>query len=827
MLKFPITLILCMLCGQMIGQHILSGTISSGDRSKLIGASIFFEGTSIAAVSEGDGTYYIEDIPTGDYTVEFSYVGYEDKVLTLSITEDMNLDVELDGTFYELDQIQISDSRLNEVSPFTYSELSHEQLQEKNTGVDVPFLLNGIANVQTTSDAGAGIGYTSIRLRGSDQTRINVTINGVPLNDAESQNVFWVDLPDFASSVDNIQVQRGVGTSTNGPGAFGGTVGLNTHTFNGEAYAEVGGTIGSFNTNKVTVKLGTGILNDRFSVDGRYSLVNSDGYIDRSDANLNSWMISPAVYWDDAVLRMDIFSGHEVTNQAWFGVPESRLGDDRAALDEHFVNNFFPGGLYQTTEDSLNFYNSDRRYNYYLYENQVDDYQQDHVQLHYYKNFADNITSRLTGYFTHGFGFFEEFRINDELDFYALPLFTDQSGDTIVSNDIIRRRNLDNTLLGFFTNNQIELDKMTLDLGGGLSRYRGGHDGYAIEVVGIATPNFLVPYYSNEGTKVDYNVYAKSEYALTENVTTVADVQLRGINYRIEDNIEGIRADNKIETIDYSNSWLFFNPKLGVTYHKDNLKAYASVAVANREPDRNDILAALDREIQPQAETLYDGELGFVKGFESFNVGANAYYMYYQNQLVLNGELNDVGANLRTNVDESFRAGVEIEANTSIGDILDLNGNLALSRNKISNFDEIVFNFVGNDVETVVNSFEDVDISFSPNIVAYAQAKINFLSSFDLAVEGKYVGQQFLDNTQNEDRVIPEYFVSNASIGFNPTIRNLKNVGVRFHVNNLFSTLYSANGYTYSFGVDDFFITENFYYPQAERHFLLTATIKI
>jgi len=355
-MKYLLNLLFLLTTASLSGQYVLSGTISSSDRTKLVGGSVYIVDSQMAAVTEDDGSYYIDDIPAGTYTVQYSYLGYDDYIVDLEIMDDLQYNVQLIGAFYDMDEIQISDNRVDDTSPFTYSEMSHEELMDKNTGVDIPILLNGLTNVQTTSDAGHGIGYTSMRIRGSDQSRINVTINGVPLNDAESQSVFWVDLPDFASSVENIQVQRGVGTSTNGPGAFGGTVGLNTHQLNGDAYVESSGTIGSFGTNKFNVKLGTGILNDRFSVGGRYSLVNSDGYIDRSNAKLNSWMLSPAIYWDDAVLRLDVFSGREVTNQAWFGVPEARLGDDQAALDEHFNNNFFPGGLYQTVEDSLNYY---------------------------------------------------------------------------------------------------------------------------------------------------------------------------------------------------------------------------------------------------------------------------------------------------------------------------------------------------------------------------------------------------------------------------------------------------------------------------------------
>jgi len=821
-MKYLLNLILLLTSLSLTGQHVLSGSISSADRNKLIGATVFFLNTDIADATVDDGSYYIEDIPSGTYTVQYSYLGYEDYTVELNITEDMQYDVELTGTFYKMDEIQISDNRVDSSSPFTYSEMDHDELMEKNTGVDVPILLNGLTNVQTTSDAGHGIGYTSMRIRGSDQSRINVTINGVPLNDAESQSVFWVDLPDFASSVDNIQVQRGVGTSTNGPSAFGGTVGLNTHQLNGDAYIESSGTIGSFGTNKFNVKLGTGILNDRFSVDTRYSLVNSDGYIDRSNAKLNSWMISPAVYWDDAVLRLDIFSGREVTNQAWFGVPEARLGDDQAAIDDHYNRN--RGELYVNEADSLNYYNSDRRYNYYLYENQIDDYQQDHVQLHYYKTFSDAVTSRVTAYFTHGAGFFEEYRINESLDFYDIePGEFVIDGDTLFRNDVIRRRALDNNLFGMFTNNTINPlgSKFGFDVGGGISRYTGDHFGYVTELVDIATRNIILPYYSNTGIKTDYNVYGKSKFQVNESWSSLADLQIRGINYTIDGD------DNKIKGINLEQDWFFFNPKAGITYQRDSLKAYASIAIANREPDRNDILNAIDLNTQPTHETLYNAELGAQKVFGSFGVKANLYYMYYQNQLVLTGELNDVGANLRANVDESYRAGVELELDARLGSRLMFGGNLALSQNKITEFDEIIYNYTVTDTEVIINNFEDVDIAFSPSIIAGGEITGRIIKPLSLSLIGKYVGQQYLDNTQNDDRLLPSYFTLQSALRYNPQINNLKNISVGLNVYNLLSTLYSANGYTYSYGFESQFVTENFFYPQATRHFMLTATIRI
>ncbi len=800
-------------------QFTLSGTVSAEDRSRLESATIYFVNTEIASVTEFDGTFLIEDIPAGKYQMEVSYLGYEDYVEEITIDRDMDVTIVLNGSFYNLSEIEVKGSRTEATKPFTYTIVDKPYLDERNNGQDVPFLLGGLTNVITTSDAGAGIGYTSMRLRGSDQSRINVTINGVPLNDAESQSVFWVDLPDFANSVEDIQVQRGVGTSTNGPGAFGGTVALNTHTIHGDAYADFSGTLGSFNTNKVSLKLGTGILNDRFTIDARYSLINSDGYIDRSNSKLNSWMISPAMFWEDAMIRLDIFSGHEITNQAWYGVPQAKIENDQEGLINHYFNNL--GSIYETQRDSVNLFDSDRRYNYYTYENQVDDYQQDHIQAHFYKTFSERLNSRLTAFYTHGFGFFEEYKNNEFLPHYGIEGYL-VNGDTIRYNDIVRRRGLDNNLLGFFTNNEANLsEKYKLEFGGGISRYKGEHQGLLINIVDVQIPTIGVPYYFNEGIKLDYNLYAKNNVKLSDHFFGMADLQIRGVDYSI------LGSDNDGLQIDEEHQYFFFNPKAGVTYLKDSIRSYISLAVGGREPDRNDIINSIGiTDVRP--ERLYNLELGVEPTFKHIALKANLYYMYYIDQLVLTGELNDVGSNLRTNVDRSYRAGIELEANTALTSWLNLHANASFSRNRIEEFNEVLYNYKENDpTEIIVNTYNDTDIAFSPQFVGGGELRAKLPKDIFLNFGAKYVSTQQLDNTGNPDRIIPSYFVSNLSAFYRPQVQALKRLEVGLHVNNLFNTLYSANGYTYSYGYEGFFVTENFYYPQATRYFMLTANVRI
>jgi iron complex outermembrane receptor protein len=428
------------------GQFSIHGVVSNEKAEKLSFATVFIENSPYAASTDEKGHFIIRNIPPGNYRVKATFIGYQAYISQILVDGDILLNIQLKGEIYNLDQIEIQANRVGDSGPFTHQNMQKKLLQKENLGQDVPFLLQWTPSMVVTSDGGTGIGYTGLRLRGSDQTRINVTINGVPLNDAESQNVFWVDLPDLMGSVNNIQIQRGVGTSTNGSGAFGGTVSINTADTRVNPYIDLAGTMGAFNTRKLSVSLGTGLINDRYLIDGRYSIIKSDGYVDRASADLHSIAFSAARITGRSSLRLNVLSGKEKTYQAWYGVPEAKVKGDDIGLLNHYYNNL--GSIYKSNADSINLFSSDRRFNYYTHPGQVDDYRQTHVQLLHSLSIHKNLKTKLTMYYTKGKGFFEEFKYNEKLANYNIASFNDSIGNIIDRTDIVRRRWLDNDLVG-------------------------------------------------------------------------------------------------------------------------------------------------------------------------------------------------------------------------------------------------------------------------------------------------------------------------------------------------------------------------------------------
>lgn len=751
------------------------------------------EKTSKATTTNLNGGFELEGIRSGNYTLRVSFVGYETYTLDLQLFSNQTVNIELvEGTTLLADEVIVSATRATENTPTTYTEIEREEIEKQNFGQDIPYLLNFTPSIVTTSDAGAGVGYTGMRIRGSDATRINVTVNGIPLNDAESHGVFWVNMPDFASSVENMQVQRGVGTSTNGAAAFGATVNIQTTTLNQEPYAEIDNSYGSFNTWKHTVRAGTGLINDHLAFDARLSKISSDGYIDRAFSDLRSFYLSGGYYDENTLIKANVFSGNEQTYQSWYGTPEELLATNRT-------------------------------YNYYTYENETDNYQQDHYQLIVAQDLNPELTLNAALHYTRGRGYYEQFREQD--DFADYPPFGIDSllvnNDTIYTTDLIRRRWLDNHFYGATWSADYQPNgRLQFVLGGGWNRYIGDHYGEIIWAQFPGNSQIRDRYYDNTAEKEDLNMYLKTFYQLTESLNLFADLQGRFIDYTYWG------VDNDLRNIEGAFNYNFFNPKAGATYvFNPQNKLYASFARSSREPVRNDFIDAPQDRL-PEAEILRNLEIGYEQTNRIFSTTINYYLMDYKNQLVLTGELNDVGAPIRTNVDRSYRSGLELQAAYHPVPWVNLSANATFSRNKISSFTEVLYDYQeSGDVETIYNEYPETDISYSPSIIAGGVFSLRPLPWMEASILSKYVGKQYLDNTQSESRRIDPYFTNDFRLNtsFRPSF--LKELNVGLLVNNLFNVAYESNGYTFGYGYAGEVSYFNYYYPQAGRNFLLNLSV--
>ena len=765
-----------LLSSQLFAQADLRGQVTDENGEPLIGASVILLEMKKGTSSDENGLYFFEGLTSGAYNVRVSYIGYEPETRKTKIPEGFDrgiLHVQMTKRTISLDDIVVSATRATGKAPFTYSNIDKETLEQNNLGQDVPFLLRWTPSTVVNSDAGAGFGYTGIRVRGTDPTRINVTINGIPLNDAESQGVFWVNLPDFASSTENIQVQRGVGTSTNGSGDFGATINMNTSKIHKKAYGEFNGSIGSFNTWKTNFEFGSGLLNDKFTFDGRLSKINSDGYIDRADVDLTSFFVSGAYLGEKSTLRLNVFSGSEVTYQAWNGVPAQYVNDDE--LRKFNVSGTEKSGI--------------------PHDNEVDDYTQTHYQLLYNTQFNPNLSLSLAGHYTKGEGFFEQYKAGESLEDYGFECSNCET-------DLIRRRWLDNDYYGatwafsYLRND----NRLRMTFGGSFSQYKGDHFGEIIWANFLpdgTSPNHQ--YYFGTGDKTDLNIYLKTGYDLTPNLSAFVDLQFRKVDYEI------IGIDNDLRDVTNSDKLNFFNPKVGLFYDlKENSKLYASFAVANREPNRNDYTDSPSG-IKPNHESLYNTEIGWRQTWGKATLSINAYHMLYNDQLVLTGQINDVGAAIRVNVPDSYRAGLEFSGGLDLSKKLTLGGNLTLSQNKIKSFTEYRDNWDTWGQEQIEHN--DTDIAFSPNVIAGGDLTYHVFreslkeenKALSFSLFGKYVGEQFIDNTSNENTILEAYFFSDFRIQYDFRTKFLKEVSLKLMARNIFNTQYSANAWTYRF----------------------------
>jgi iron complex outermembrane receptor protein len=770
-------------------QFSLSGKITDLQSGETLpGASISIEKTRLKTASDVNGNFSFRNLKSGSYNLVISYIGYQQMRETVTINADQSRNFALKRSMLQADEVFVRSTRTGENSGFTYTNLSRKELAKNNLGQDLPFLLNQTPSAVVTSDAGAGIGYTGIRIRGSDGTRINVTVNGIPLNDAESQGSYFVDLPDFASSVDNIQIQRGVGTSTNGAGAFGASINVQTTTRQDTAYAQLDNSAGSYGTVKNTVSLGSGLIGNHFTFDGRLSRIKSDGYIDRGASDLKSYFLTGAYYNKNTIVRLNVFSGTEKTYQSWNGVPEDIL------------------------------LSGNRTYNEFTYKNQTDNYIQNHYQLLVNQKISDKFSFNGALHYTKGSGYYEEYKADAKLSSYGLtPVIYGR--DTIKTTDLVRRRWLDNDFYGVTYNFNYQAQKnLNFTLGGAYNIYTGAHFGQIIYTKQSAniTPDY--EYYRDDARKTDFNIFGKANYQL-DNLNLYADLQYRRVYYSF------LGFDRNLNNVQQSATLNFFNPKLGLSYQIDaGNNLYASFAVGHREPNRDDYTNSTPTS-RPKAETLYDFEAGYRTRQGAFTGGINGFYMLYDNQLVLTGSLNDVGAANRSNVKDSYRAGVEFDGRVQIAAPLYWNVTAALSSNKVKNFQQYLYNY-DNDQTVLAQQFQKTDIAFSPDFVGSSEIGFTPIKGGEIALISKYVSKQYLDNTSSDERKLDAFFVNNIRLRYNFSTKAVKNIGVSFLINNIFSELYEPNGSTYPQIESGEIKSYNYYYPQATRNFLAALSLR-
>ena len=694
----------------------------------------------------------------------------------------------IQGTKQILDEVVVQSIRVNNTSPITHSNVYKKELSTRNLGQDLPVLLNYLPSVVTTSDAGAGIGYTGIRIRGVSAQSTNITINGIPFNDPESHGTFWVNLPDFTSSVESLQVQRGVGTSTNGSGAFGASINILTDAISETPYAEISNSVGSYNTLKHTVKFSTGKLNQSFELSGRLSKIDSDGYIDRAFSDLKSYFLQGTYSKGNTLIKALSFGGHEKTYQSWYGLSKEQLLENR-------------------------------RQNPYTYENEIDNYKQDHYQFHWNQKLNQNWSTNLGLNYTYGRGYFEQYREDDSVGTYGGILISDidSDGNETGTTDLIRRRWLDNDFYVINASAKYTGNRLDMIFNSSYSTYSGDHYGEIVWARNFSKDSSVRDrYYDGNGKKTDFSVFAKASYDLSDELELYGDVQFRNVTYKTS----GITSDLVNMLID--ESFGFFNPKFGLSYKiRPNSILYGSYSRANREPSRSDYEA--NENIRP--EQLNDFEIGWRYKKNGLRFNLNTYYMLYNEQLVLTGELDDVGSPIRTNSGSSYRIGIESELELKLSSNLSLRNNFTLSSNKNK---KILSKFNGS-----VFDFGKTNISFSPNLISSNSLIFSPNNNLMISFLSKYVGKQYMGNTDAVNSILDSYFVNDINFSYK-IISNLVFDEIIFSglVNNVFNNEYVSNGYYYTY--DDTWSSPGQvttldgagYYPQATRNFLLGLTLK-
>lgn len=678
-----------------------------------------------------------------------------------------------------LNEIVLSAVRADEKTPIAYANLSKKDLSQRNLGQDIPTMMSYMTSVVTTTDAGNGIGYSSFRVRGSDASRVNVTLNGIPYNDGESQGSFWVNMPDFTSSVQNLQLQRGVGTSTNGSSAFGASLNLKTDDYAHEANGEVSNSFGSYNTRKSTVKFSTGLINDKFEIAGRLSDMKSDGYIDRASSNMKSYYLQGMYVGKTSLVKAVVFGGKQKTYQAWNGVSQSDI--------DKYGRRYNPAGKYKDDQGNTQFY-----------DNETDNYIQTHYQLHWSEQWSSAWSSNVSLHYTKGDGYYENYKENQKFKSYGFkPITVD--GKEVNKTDLIRQKSLANHFYGMVFNTNYTADKLNVIVGGGANKYEGDHFG---NVLWTRQPVKFSPnyeYYRDDAVKTDLNFYAKATWQFADKWSLYGDMQYRRVTYEA----------NGIETGLVNDKFNFFNPKGGVTFQLDEENQfYLSYAKGNREPNRKDY----EGEGRPKSESMDDYELGWRFRGDRTTINVNAYYMKYKDQLILTGEMNDVGGMLRANSGDSYRAGIEIDANVRVLEKLYWSPSVTISANKNKNFMTTV--------ENKPTNLGATNIAFSPDFIASNAITYLPLKGMSVSLLTKFVGEQYMANLDAKESKLDSYFINDLSASYEFPIKGwVRSVGVSVLANNIFNVKYISNGYyDPEWGPA--------YYPQAEFNILAGLTIK-
>ncbi|MDM8004321.1 MAG: TonB-dependent receptor [Bacteroidota bacterium] len=770
----------------------VTGRVTDAGGIPLAGASVVITGTGMGVAADNEGRYALRGLRMGSYNLRISFTGYETVDTLVVVSGTVTVDATLNEALYVAGDVIVRGSRAGARTPVAYSTVGAEELRERDMTRDMPFLLALTPSVVETSDAGTGIGYTSLRIRGSDASRINITLDGIPLNDSESQQVFWVDLPDLASSTGSIQVQRGVGTSTNGAGAFGASVNISTMTPPSEAGASADISYGSFNTSRLTAKGWTGMLGDRFSMMVRASQIRSDGFVDHSSADIRSATVSGIWSAPSDMIRFNIITGSQKTGISWWGVPAEILPADRK---------YNPAGEYIDASGNTRYY-----------EDETDVYTQNHYHLFHTHLFPGRVSLNTGLHLTAGLGYYEEQKSDRDPEEYGIAGLMPIE-PAVTETDMVQRKWLDNLFYGAVWSLIKQGATTEWTFGGALNRYDGEHYGTLLwmEYPGEVYPGY--EWYRNSGTKDEANVYGKVNTVIGSSLNAFADLQLRHITYSFSG------PDDDMKDLTASHRFLFFNPKAGLFWNNGNgSEAFVSVAVAHREPTRADFKdAAGDPAATPGRERLTDFEGGYTFRSSAATLGVNLYYMSYRDQLVPTGRISTTGYPIMTNVPESYRTGVELSGNYRPAHFVALKVNLTVSRSRIKDFRNYYFNYNTDDwsEEYLYADLGTVDIAYSPRVTGSAELELAPVKQFTINLTGKYVGRQYFDNTQSSDRAIDPYFISNLTTAYGIKLKKAGELTLRFTVNNLFNSMYENNAYGGMWTEDGEEKTWAYWFPQA------------